>query len=834
MCRIDKTPVKFLIDSGSAINTVTEEVWKLLLEEKAIIHKRQKKCNRELKAYASEGSLKVLVVFEAWIEVNDQKPRSYAEFFVVSGADKSLLCKSTAERLKVLKVGLNVNLIEKKVKPFPKFANVLVKLAIDESVPPRKLAYYRVPAPLEEKVNEKLLLLLQSDIIEKAPGAQEWISPLVVVPKGKGDVRLCVNMKLPNEAIKREHFPLPVIETFLNKLRGACWFTKLDLTQGFHHVELHPASRYVTTFMTGMGLMRYKRLMFGINCAPEIFQRIMTEMLRPAEGVIVFIDDIVIFAKTREEHDMRLKKVLSILKQNNATLNKEKCKFGVQELEVLGFKVDAHGIKPTDEKVKAIANFREPASKEEVRSFLGLVTFVGHFIPDLATRSEELRKMIRGEAQNFGKAQREAFDDLRQELVKKVRRLGYYDPGDKTELYVDASPVGLGAVLVQRDKEGRPRIISLASKSLTKPERIFPQTQRECLAVVWGVERFYLYLFGLRFTVFTDHKTLEYLFLGKHQDGKRACSRAEGWRLRLQPYDFELKHIAGKTNIADVLSRLCTQVDEAFDDDSEYYLCAVSGDLSAITLEEIRKETEADATLSAVIKALESGEWPGNLVGYQTFQKELGVVRGIVIREDRIVLPEKLRKRALLITHKGHPGKVSMKKNLRQHLWWPGMDKSVEEEVESCLGCKAVSRQDAPEPMKRKELPQGPWQEIAIDFFSTEWGTLMVMIDYYSRFVEIQEMKTTSARKTTEALDQVFAIHSFPNVIWTDNGQPYPSEEFTNYCKSKNIRLIHTIPYWPQMNGEVERQNRGILRALRIAKVEKTDWRKAIKEYLET
>lgn len=433
----------------------------------------------------------------------------------------------------------------------------------------------------------------------------------------------------------------------------------------------------------------------------------MTEMLEPVEGVIVFIDDIVIFARTRDEHDERLRRVLRILKNNNATLNKEKCTFAVQELEVLGFKVDAEGIRPTEEKIKAILNFRMPVSKEEVRSFLGLITFVGHFIPDLATRSEQLRKVVRGECQSFGEDQIKAFDDLRQELVRNVRRLGYYDPKDKTELFVDASPVGLGAVLVQRDEKDCPRIISLASKSLTKPERVFPQTQRECLAVVWGVERFYLYLFGLHFTVFTDHKTLEYLFMGKHQDGRRACSRAEGWRLRLQPYDFEMKYITGKSNIADVLSRLCTQPDAPFEENSEYFLCAVSGDLSAISLDEIRHETKSDATMKEVIKAVESGEWPSHLLNYQAFQRELGVSSDLVVREDRIVLPEKLRKRALQITHKGHPGKVSMKRNLRQNLWWPGMDKDVENEVESCLGCKAVSRPGPPEPMRRKELPRG-------------------------------------------------------------------------------------------------------------------------------
>lgn len=273
--------------------------------------------------------------------------------------------------------------------------------------------------------------------------------------------------------------------------------------------------------------MRYTRLMFGINWAPEIFQRIMTEMLSDVKGVIVFIDDIVVFGSSRDEHDMRLTETLSVLKKNNATLNKEKCKFGLTEIEILGFKVDHLGITPTDEKIKALETFRMPETKEEARS-LGLVTFMGHFIPDLATRADPLRRYIRGEDMAFGEEQKSAFNDLRGTLASNVTKLGHYNSGDITEVYVDASPVGLGAALVQREAGGNPRIIFLASKSLTTVERIYPQTQREALAVVWAVERFYLYLFGLHFTIFTDHKTLEYLYLGKHQDGKRACTRAEG------------------------------------------------------------------------------------------------------------------------------------------------------------------------------------------------------------------------------------------------------------------------------------------------------------------
>ncbi|XP_055522681.1 uncharacterized protein K02A2.6-like [Wyeomyia smithii] len=833
LCMVDNLPIEFLIDSGSAINTVTEDIWQKLVEVEAKVHNIKSHCDRNFTAYASSGSLCVRASFEANITVNSSKPQSYAEFFVIKGATKSLLSKRTSEELRVLKVGLDVNHIETEVDPFPKFPNVQVKLSIDKSGTPRLISYLRVPVAMEKKVDDKILEMLRTDVIEKVKGPPEWISPMVVVPKGKDDVRLCINMKYPNAAIQREHYPLPVIDTFLNKLRGSKFFSRLDITSAFHHIELHPESRGVTTFMTSRGLMQFKRLNFGITCAPEIFQRVMTDMLAGIDGVIIYIDDVVVAGKTLEEHDERLQTVLSVLERNNALLNQSKCVFRVQELEILGFKVNAEGIRPSDEKTLAIKNFRRPETREEARSFLGLINFVGHFIPRLSTRTEPLRQFIRGEVDVFGKDQEKAFEDLRMELANNVRRLGFFDPADCTELYVDASPVGLGAVLVQRDGTETARIVSFASKGSTPSERAYPQTQREALAVVWAVEKFYFYLFGLHFTIFTDHKTLEYIYGGKHQTGRRACSRAESWALRLQPYDFEMKYLPGTSNISDILSRLITQQDPAFDDTTDHFLFAVGEGPTAISLAEIKSETGKDETLLAVIKALRSDEWPVELYRYQAFRRELGIVDGMVIRDERLVLPVKLRARALEIAHRGHPGVVSMRRSLRERVWWPCMDNDVTKKIQQCHGCAVVSRQNPPEPMMRKEMPERAWQQIAIDFFSAkECATFLVIVDYYSRFLKVIEMKGTTASKTIEALESVFIEQTYPESIRSDNGPPFTSDEFNNYCLSKNIRLIHTIPYWPQMNGMVERQNQGILRALRIAKASGEDWRKAVQEYV--
>lgn len=822
-----------VIDSGAPINTVTERDWETLISSKAMLRNAKDNCSRVFRAYAAAAPLRILKTFEAVISVHENKPSTYAEFFVIEGARNSLLSKETAEEMKVLKVGLDVQAVCEGRSPFPKFPGVLVRLEIDRSVVPKKSAFYRIPAAVYDSVTSKLQEMLANDIVEMAPGPVDWISPLLVVPKGKGDVRLCVDMRKPNKAIKREHYPLPTIETYLNQLRDSSVFSKIDISSAYHHVELDPESRDITTFMTPLGLMRYKRLMFGVNCAPEIFQRIMEEMLAGCPGVVVFIDDIGVTGKDVEEHDQRLRKVLSILKANNATLNKDKCKFGVKKLDFLGFTVSEKGIEPSQEKIQAIENFRQPQSVEEVRSFLGLVQFVGHFIEDLATKAEPLRQVIRSKKFEFKDEQQRAFDQLRMELTVSVRKLGFFDPKDETNLYADASPVGLGAVLIQV-KNDQPRIISFASKSLTETERKYPQTQREALALVWAIERFYFYLFGLHFKLLTDHETLKFIFEGKHQNGKRACTRAESWALRLQPYDFEVVHIPGKSNIADSLSRLCLQVDDPFEEDSETYLCKIGESETAITLDEIEDETAKDDELQSVAKASQNNDWPDTLINYRSFSDQIGMSRGIVVRNDRIILPTSLRRRALEIVHRGHPGVIMMKRIIRDKLWWPGLDKDVEDHARKCLGCIVVSRENPPEPMCRKRLPDEPWQEIAIDYLEVrECDTsFLVVVDYYSRYVIVEPVKETNAKNTIEALQRNFDTWGYPEQIRADNGQPFASAEFKEYCLKKNVKIEYSIPYWPQMNGEVERQNRGLVRALKIGKVEKQKWRDTLKGYV--
>lgn len=306
------------------------------------------------------------------------------------------------------------------------------------------------------------------------------------VPKGKNDFRLVVNMRAPNKAIKREYFRLPLIDEMKVKLHGAKYFTKLDLSDAFYHLELSEESRELTTFLSEAGMYRFTRLMFGVNCAPEVFQREMMRILKDVENKIVYIDDVLLFGNTIEELRKTAADVLQILRSNNLTLNNSKCEFDQSRIDFLGHELSEKGFNIEASKVKDIQKFRHPTTSSELRSFLGLASFVSSYIKNSAKISAPLWAVATAQKWCWGREQESAFELVKQRVIDSTMSLGFFSESDKTVLYTDASPNGLGAVLVQIDDKGTSRIISFASKSLTATERKYAQNQREALSAVWA------------------------------------------------------------------------------------------------------------------------------------------------------------------------------------------------------------------------------------------------------------------------------------------------------------------------------------------------------------
>lgn len=518
-------------------------------------------------------------------------------------------------------------------------------------------------------------------------------------------------------------------------------------------------------------------------------------------------------------------------------MNWDKCEFGVTELEFLGHHISAKGISPSQTKIEAVLLFREPTTEAEVRSFLGLANYMNKHIPNLATLAEPLRTLTQKNVKfEWGSAQKNAFEAIKQALAAATK-LGFFDPKDQTAVMADASPTGLGAVLIQTNVLGDSRIICHASKSLTETERRYCQTEKEALALVWSVERFRMYLYGRTFDLITDCKVLQFLFAPR----SKPCARIERWVLRLQAFDYQVVHIPGHQNIADALSRLVSSKPVPFDFEDELFIrevVATSATSVALKWEQIEEECSKDLEIIEIIEMIRNDDQESLPLPYKVIANELCVVGHVLLRVDRIIIPKNLRERVLILAHDGHPGMRMMKSHLRTNVWWPQMDQQVEKFVRKCRGCTLVAAPNPPEPLVRKGLPDQPWVDVAADFLGPlpDGQYLLVVVDYYSRFMEVSEMHSITAGDTISELAIMFSRYGLPMTLRVDNGPQLNErcEEFRGFCEENGIKLVNTIPFWPAMNGEVERQNRSLLKRLRIAQELGKDWRVEMRQYLLT
>ena len=329
----------------------------------------------------------------------------------------------------------------------------------------------------------------------------------------------------------------------------------------------------------------------------------------------------------------------------------------------------------------------------------------------------------------------------------------------------------------------------------------------------------------------TDHKPLEAIYSPR----SRPCARVERWMLRLQPYDFRVVHIPGPPNIADPLSRLVKGEcrDTANEADDYVRFVAVSATPKAMSTREVEEASGNDEELQNVRDAIQTGNFV-KCRAYMAIASELCVVGQLVLRGTRIVLPVKLRPAALALAHEGHLGIVGTKTMLRSKVWWPAMDREAERHCRSCYGCQLVARPDPPEPLSPAPLPDGPWVDVATDLMGPlpSGHSLLVVVDYFTRYYEVAVLKSTTADNVIDSLDDAFSRHGLPVTVKSDNGPQFRSSEFAEYCTENNTTHLRVTAKWAQANGEVERQNASLLKRIRIAQAERQDWKRELRKYL--
>lgn len=846
-----RTPIDFLVDTGTTANVIDEGAYDMLGKPQL-----SSSSGPPLVAYGSDKPLKLLGQTTLKVDTKDGKTQN-AIFNVVAGRYGCLLNYETSVALGLvwLPSEHSTAAIDYK-RQFPALSKGIGKLKdkqftlhIDKDVSPVAITNRRTPFHLREKVAVELDKLLDEDVIEAVVGeATPWVSPIVTPPKKDGSIRICVDMRRPNEAIKRERHSMPTVDDLIHDLNGAKVFSKIDLRAGYHQLEIDPASRYITTFATHRGLYRYKRLNFGISSASEIFQEAIRDVIRDIKGAMNLSDDIICYGSgdnAQADHDRAVHEVLTALQQNGLTVSWNKCEFGVRRIEFFGLIFSDQGVSPDPKKVTALKEASPPSNAAEVHSLLGMLNYSSRFIKDFASLTEPLRRLIAKDAAwEWNNEQQAAFDSLKSALMESTV-MAYFDPEKDIEIITDASPVGLGAILTQDDKP-----VAFASRALSHAESRYSQTEREALAVVWACEHFDLYVRGApQFSVITDHKPLLHVW-----KKPKPPLRLERWGLRLQPYKLQIMYRPGRDNPADYMSRhprsSVSRADLRSQELAEQYVCFVaqSSTPTAMTLAEIAEASVADKTLMKAIELTRSGRWHEltsidqpdidlrELKDYCHVRDELACFDdNVLLRGRLIVIPSSLRDRVVSLAHEGHQGMSRTKSFLRSKVWFPGMDSSVESAIRRCHACQVVQDTHTPlEPLRMSEMPPGPWQHVSIDFCGPlpTGDYLMVLIDEYSRYPVVEIVRSVSASTVIPVLDKVLSVFGFPKILKSDNGSPFNSEAFARYAAHSGFAHRRVTPRWPRANSQAEAFNKPLMKAVRAASLAHLNWKQQMYVFL--
>ena len=664
---------------------------------------------------------------------------------------------------------------------------------------------------MRTKVEQELERLTKEGIIELVQYA-EWAAPIVPVLKSdKTSVRICGDFKLTvNQASKLDRYPIPKVEDLFATLAGGKSFTKLDLSQAYQQIELEETSKNYVVINTNKGLFRYTRLPYGVSSAPGLFQRAMENLLQGLPHVVVYIDDILVTGDSNESHLANLREVLIRLEDAGLRLKKNKCVFMAPSVTYLGHKIDGEGLHPIAEKVKAVNDAPNPRNVQELKSYLGLLNYYGKFLPNLSTELVPLYKLLRAE-QKWKWSEREtaAFQKSK-DLLTSSQLLIHFDPQKELILSCDASAYGIGAVLAHRMSDGSEKPIGYVSRTLSAAEKNYSQLEKEGLSCVFGVKRFHSYLYGHQFSLLTDHKPLLSLFNESRAVPPQASARIQRWALTLAMYEYSLKFKSTKQHgNADAMSRLPLPDTVTPPLPPETVLLLEFLEKSPVTAKQVRLWTRRDPILTKVSEYIHT-QWPttieDNLKPYGTRQLELSNQDGCILWGNRVVIPPQGRLQILQELHEGHPGVSRMKALARQYVWWPCLDKDIEEKVQCCSTCQSNRVSPPVAPLHPWEWPSRPWSRVHLDFAGPFLGHMfLIMVDAHSKWIEVHVMASSTSSATIENVRTTFAQLGIPQTVVTDNGSCFVSAEFKQFLTKNGIHHITSAPYHPSSNGLAER-----------------------------
>ena len=508
---VNGIPLTMEIDTGAVVSVVGNGFY-----EKYLPHVPLSSCSKQLQSYSGEI---LATKGETLVDVEFQGQKAQLPLVVVDGDKPALLGRNWLMEIKldwnqlfVVNYGLGEEFLKKHRSVFDCQHGVIkgfkADLLLKKDVKPVFKKARPVPFSLKEVVEKELDRLTKDGIMAPVMHS-EWASPIVVVPKTDGRVRICGDYKVSvNPVLDVDQYPLPNIEDIFATLSGGAYFSKLDLSNAYQQLELEEDAKDVLTINTHKGLFRIERLNFGVSSAPAIFQSVMDRVLSGVKNVVCYLDDILITTRSVEEHKKVLSQVLQRLERHNIKAKLSKCEFFKSAVNYLGYKIDKEGPHPTEEIVRAIIDAPVPTNVTELRSWLGLINYYGRFQRSLDSILGPLHELLRKDVTwRWSEACQKAFDAYKAQLSSS-KVLVHYDTAKSLKLDCDASSYGVGAVLSHVMEDGSERPIAYASRTLSSSERNYAQLEKEALAMIFGVKKFHKYLYGRTFTLVTDHKPL--------------------------------------------------------------------------------------------------------------------------------------------------------------------------------------------------------------------------------------------------------------------------------------------------------------------------------------
>lgn len=685
-----------------------------------------------------------------------------------------------------------------------------IRLKVDKifSSTPQRLSAF------EKRELDKIVRdLLEKRIIRESDSP--YSSRVVLTRKRNNTYRMCVNYKPLNKIVERNHFPMPVIEDQVAKLQGKRYFTSLDLKNGFYHVSLTEDSKKYTSFVTDSGQFEFNRLPFGYANSPALFVKFITKVLDPyiRDGrVIVFIDDMLIASNNLDEHFEVLKEVLETLADNHLELQFAKCQFVKTRIEYLGYDVQYNQIKPSDRHIESIRNYPVPSSRKSLQRFLGLVNYFRKFIKGFNVQAAQLYELLKEDKEFVLTPESiQAIECLKSALIAKPV-LCIYSPGAETELHTDASSVGFGGILLQRQKfDNQMHPVMYHSRKTTLAESKLHSFELETLAIVYCLQRFRVYLFGQKFTLITDCNSLKQTLERKDVNAK--ISR---WAMYLEQYDFEIVHRPGtRMQHADALSRsnIHTLVEEG--DFNIFENALYVAQLSDPAISKIKQSLEIQPTDSYEVR---------NAILYK-----------VIGAKSLVYVPEQMIQSVINKFHNqmGHFGVDKVCELIKRAYWFPKMREKVQNHVKFCITCISYNPRNKRYDGNLFEVdkPRVPFEVIHVDHLGPLERSkgknehILAIVDAFTKFTKLYPTKTTNSKEVMKSLRSYFYGYSTPKVLVSDRGTAFTSNVFEKFVNDHGIKHIKVATACPKANGQVERYNKTIVPLLSKMMEESTkDW----------